>query len=379
MPYTEFDERMMQRALSLALAGVGYVSPNPLVGCVICDDSGWILGEGAHLAFGGPHAEVNAILNAEASGHSVRGATAYVTLEPHAHTGKTPPCTKLLIEKGIARCIIAMEDPNPKVSGMGIRELRDAGIEVQVGLLEDEAREMNRFFIKHITTGLPYVTMKLASTLDGRSALASGESQWITSLASRTIVHQLRALHDAVLIGARTALLDDPELTVRYTSGRQPRRIVLDARLELPHTLKHFTDKRKSDTIIVTTPKALAERGDEFVPMGFELMSIEGSNDRIDLPQMLRQLGGKGVSSLLIEAGQTLAASILQQDLCDELDIFYGPLIFGSDGRPSVGPMGLLSIENAHRLSLKSVERVEGSEDIHARYRKLDMRNERSD
>ncbi len=369
MPFTEFDEHMMQRALSRALAGVGYVSPNPLVGCVICDDSGAILGEGAHLVFGGPHAEVNAILDAEANGHSVRGATAYVTLEPHAHTGKTPPCTKLLLEKGIARCIIAMEDPNPKVSGMGIRELQDAGMEVQVGLLEDEARELNRFFIKHITTGLPYVTMKLASTLDGRSALASGESRWITSLASRTIVHQLRASHDAVLIGARTAMLDDPELTVRYTSGRQPRRIVLDARLELPNTLKLFTDKRKSDTIIVTTPEALAERGDDFVPMGFELLPVEGSNDRIDLQQMLHQLGKKGISSLLIEPGQTLAASILQQDLFDELDIFYGPMIFGGDARPSVGPMGLLSIENARKLTLHAVERVEGSEDVLLRLR----------
>ena len=169
MPFTDFDRQIMHRALTLATQGNGNVNPNPFVGCVIVSALGDTIGEGAHLVFGGPHAEPNAIADAEAKGHSVRGATAYVTLEPHSHHGKTPPCTKLLIEKGIARCVIAIEDPNPKVNGNGIRELRAAGIHVEVGLLAEEARELNRFFMKHITTGMPYVTLKLASSLDGRS------------------------------------------------------------------------------------------------------------------------------------------------------------------------------------------------------------------
>ena len=188
MPFTDHDERIMRRALLLARAGAGYVSPNPLVGCIITNPNGDVLGEGAHLAFGGPHAEPNAIHNVESKGHTLRGATAFVTLEPHAHVGKTPPCTTLLIDKGIARCVIAMEDPNPKVSGAGNRELRKAGIEVEIGLLEKEARELNRFFIKHITTGLPYVTMKLASTLDGRpTTLGRGGSDFSASILAAAL------------------------------------------------------------------------------------------------------------------------------------------------------------------------------------------------
>jgi diaminohydroxyphosphoribosylaminopyrimidine deaminase / 5-amino-6-(5-phosphoribosylamino)uracil reductase len=364
MPSAEFDRNMMHRALLLALAGVGHVSPNPLVGCVIVNANGEMLGEGAHLAFGGPHAEPNAIHDAESKGHAVRGATVYVTLEPHAHIGKTLPCSKLLIEKGISRCVIAMEDPNPNVSGAGIRALRDAGIKVEVGLLENEVQKLNRFFIKHVTTGLPYVTIKLASTLDGRSALASGESRWITSEASRKRVHQMRAEHEAVLIGSRTALLDDPELTVRLTTGRQPRRLVLDARLELPSSLKIFNDEYKSRTMLITTSKALKLSGEGLETMGIEIMVIEGSGERIDLPQMLQQLGAMGIASILVEPGARLAASIIRENLYDELALFYGPMMFGNNGRPSVGPLGILTIGNAPRLTLKSVEHVEGSDDV---------------
>ncbi len=368
MPSTNFDRIMMQRALLLARAGMGYVSPNPLVGCVITNTNGVVLGEGAHLAFGGPHAEVNAIQDAESKGYDVRGATAFVTLEPHAHHGKTPPCTKLLIEKGIARCVIAMEDPNPNVSGAGTRELRAAGIAVEIGLLEREARELNRFFIKHITTGLSYVTMKLASTLDGRSALANGESKWITSEASRRKVHEMRASHDAILIGTRTALADDPALTVRLANGRQPLRLVLDARLELPSTLTLFTDEHRAKTIIITTREAIKSKGQVFIVMGIELMAIEGSGERIDLSQMLRQLGARNITSVLVEPGATLAASIIRENLFDELAIFYGPMIFGGDARASVGPLDRLSIEGAPNLLLKNVEQVEGSNDVLMRF-----------
>lgn len=364
----ELDQTIMLRALDVARRGSGYVSPNPLVGCVITDADGVMLGEGAHLVYGGPHAEPNAISDAESRGHSVRGATAYVTLEPHAHFGTNPPCSKLLIEKGIARCVIAMEDPNPKVHGAGIKELEDAGIKVEVGLLEAEARELNRFFIKHITTGLPYVTLKLASTLDGRSALANGESKWITSEASRAIVHAMRAEHDAVMIGARTAMIDDPELTPRLSGGRVPRRIVLDARLELPTTLKLFTDEHRSKTMIVTTIAAEESKKIFFYEAGIELLIVEETSGRIDLANMLSILGQRNIASILVEAGSTLAASIIRDGLFDELSLFIAPMMLGSDARPSVGLLGLDAIKNAPRLLLKDVAPVEGSDDIWIRY-----------
>ena len=362
----------MRQALTLAERGKGFVSPNPLVGCVITAPDGDVIGEGAHLAFGGPHAEPNAIRDAESKGYSVRGATAYVTLEPHSYQGKTPPCSKLLIEEGIARCVIAMPDPNPKVSGNGIQELREAGIEVGVGLLEEEARELNRFFIKHVTANLPFVTLKLASSLDGRSALASGESKWITSEASRRRVHALRAEHDAVMVGARTALADDPSLTVRLIEGHQPRRIVLDARLELPPTLQLFTDSARDQTIVVASREAALRHGGSFgsgpFGNGIELLEVEASQGgRIDLGKLFKTLGARGFASVLVEAGPSLAASIVQQRLFDELILFYGPLLLGGDAKPAVGSLGLPTLADAPRLTLKYVERIDS--DIMLRFR----------
>lgn len=367
MAYTDLDREMMLRALALALRGKGRVSPNPLVGCVIVNARGHVIGEGAHLAFGGPHAEPNAIRDAESHGHSVRGATVYVTLEPHAHSGKTPPCSKLLVEKGIARCVVAMQDPNPLVSGNGIQELHDAGIDVNVGLLEEEVREFNRFFIKHVTTGFPFVTLKLASSLDGRSALANGESKWITSEASRARVHALRAEHDAVMIGARTALADDPSLTVRLVEGQQPRRIVLDARSELPPTLHLFTDATRERTIVVTTREAAIRHGGSF-GNGIELLKLEAAQGgRIDLKELFRTLGERGIASILVEAGPTLAGSLVQQKLFDELIVFYGPMVLGGDAKPAIGSLGLLSLADALRLTLKNAEQIDN--DIMLRFR----------
>ncbi|HET6400642.1 MAG TPA: bifunctional diaminohydroxyphosphoribosylaminopyrimidine deaminase/5-amino-6-(5-phosphoribosylamino)uracil reductase RibD [Candidatus Kapabacteria bacterium] len=371
MALTEFDRRMMIRALTLARRGVGYVSPNPLVGCVIVSGTGEILGEGAHLVFGGPHAEPNAIADAEARGRSVRGATIYITLEPHSHPSKTPPCTKLLIEKGIARCIVAMEDPNPKVSGEGIRELQEAGIPVDTGLLAEEARELNRFFIKHITTRLPYITLKLASSLDGRSAMANGESRWITSETSRKKVHELRAEHDAVLIGARTALADDPALTVRLAEGRQPARIVLDARLELPRSLQLFTDEERAKTILVTTAAAAEKNGEAFRKQGIELLTIEAVNGRIDLSHLLLTLGARGIASVLVEAGSSLMASFVRDRLFDEMLLFYGPVLLGGDAKPAIAPLGIDILARAPRLALQQAERVEESDDVMLRLRPI--------
>jgi len=369
MAFTEFDRAMMRRALALAEQGRGYVSPNPLVGCVIVNSEGEVMGEGLHLRFGGPHAEANAVADAEAKGHSLSGATVYVTLEPHAHESKTPPCTKVLIEKGIAKCVVAMEDPNPKVSGAGIRELGAAGIEVQAGLLEAEARELNRFFIKHISTGVPFVTLKLGLSIDGRSALGNGTSKWITSEASRAKVHELRAEHDAVLVGTRTASMDDPALTVRFVNGRQPLRIVLDARLELRRSLKLFSDEHASRTIVLTSATAAEKDGAWFRERNIELIEVEKIDGAIDLKGSLARLGARGVGSVLVESGGTLAASFVKERLFDELIVFYGPLVLGSDALPAVGPLHLTDLSHGARLSLFHFERMEGTDDLMMRFR----------
>jgi diaminohydroxyphosphoribosylaminopyrimidine deaminase/5-amino-6-(5-phosphoribosylamino)uracil reductase len=372
MPFSDSDLTQMRHALEIARKGIGYVSPNPLVGCVITGRNGVIIGEGSHLLFGGPHAEPNAVADAEAKGHSVEGATVYVTLEPHCHKGKTPPCTKLLIEKKIARCIIAMEDPNPKVSGEGIREMREAGIEVDVGLCKEESRELNRFFLKHITTGLPYITLKLASSLDGRSALANGQSRWITSEVSRTLVHQLRAEHDAVLVGARTAKLDDPALTVRLVEGRQPWRVVLDVALDLSESLQLFSDIHRSKTMVATSQKGVERdprKLDELRKLGVEILPVSSKEDRIDLQALFSVLGQRGIASVLIEAGPILAGSIIKDQLFDELQLFVAPLILGADARPAVGTLDIQELSSVAKYHLHSMGRVEGSDDMLVRIR----------
>ena len=374
MPFTNSDFTMMRRALDIARSGIGYVSPNPLVGCVIAGQDGNIIGEGAHLLFGGPHAEPNAIANAEANGYSVEGATVYVTLEPHSHEGKTAPCSKLLVEKKIARCVIAMEDPNPKVQGQGIHMMREAGIEVEIGLLENEARELNRFFFKHITSGLPYVTLKLASSLDGRSALASGESQWITSESSRTLVHQLRAEHDAVLIGARTAKLDNPALTVRLVEGRQPWRIVLDAPLELPEQLQIFSDTHCSKTIVVASEKSREKerkKQEELQAVGIQILWAKDDGDRIDLKSLFSELGSRGISSILVEAGPTLAGSIIAEQLFDEIQLFMGPMILGADAKPAVRALSIPELASVAKYRVDNVRKIENSDDVLVRMRAI--------
>lgn len=361
------NERYMRRAFELAKLGAGSVSPNPLVGCVIVGKNGEVIGEGAHLEFGGPHAEPNAVRDAEGKGHSVQGATAFVTLEPHAHQGKTPPCTKLLIEKGIAKVVVAMEDPNPEVSGKGIRELRDNGVEVERGILETEARELNRFFIKHITTGFPYVTLKIASSLDGRSALANGESKWITSEASRRIVHQMRAEYDAVLIGAGTARADNPSLTPRLVEGRVPFRIVLDSKLELPLTLNLFSDDDCNRTIVVTNSKLVAKAA-KLKEIGVDILPIDLKDAKIDLSEMLKRLGQRNIVSILVEAGPSLASSLVREHRIDEMMVFVAPKILGSDAQPSIGPLALEKLPHAPHLRLISITTVENSGDILLRF-----------
>jgi diaminohydroxyphosphoribosylaminopyrimidine deaminase/5-amino-6-(5-phosphoribosylamino)uracil reductase len=358
MQSSSIDRHFMERALQLARHGVGCVSPNPLVGCVIVGENGEAIGEGAHRAFGGPHAEPNAIRDAESRGYSVEKATMYVTLEPHSFMGKTPPCTELIIAKNIARCVIAMEDPNPNVAGEGIRQLQQAGIKTEVGCMEQEARELNRFYMKHVRTGLPYVTLKLAMSMDGRSALASGESHWITSESSRRRVHAMRAEHDAVMIGMRTALLDNPQLTVRFDEvARQPWRIVLDPFGELPESLNIFTDEQRDRTIRVRITGRNNQQANGNIEVG-------GVGDELNLLELFTALGNRNIASVLVEAGPTLAASIVKKRLFDELVIFQAPILLGGDARPAIAGLSIESLMSAVRLRLHSFSRVEPSEDI---------------
>jgi diaminohydroxyphosphoribosylaminopyrimidine deaminase / 5-amino-6-(5-phosphoribosylamino)uracil reductase len=372
MPITQTDLTHLYRTLELAKAGTGYVSPNPLVGCVVVSSNGRTLGEGAHLKFGEAHAEVNAIHSAEQAGQTVEGATLYVNLEPCNHTGKTPPCTDLILSKRIARVVVSMVDPNPLVSGKGIERLRKAGVVVEIGGLESEARRLNRFFIKHITTGRPYVTLKIAASIDGKTALQSGVSKWITSPESRKIVHDMRAEHDAVLVGWSTVLHDDPSLTVRDAQGRDPLRIVLDKDLEIAgQPRKLLNDGAAGRTRIVTTTKTLeskTEEVDRLKQTGATIIDVAEREGRLDLDDLLSELSKSGVASILVEPGQRLATSMVKANLADELVFFFAPKLLGADARGAIGPLGLDLLDRAPEFTLLDVERVAGSQDIRVRY-----------
>lgn len=360
------DEQMMRRAIEIAQRGKGHVSPNPLVGCVITLD-GVVIGEGAHLKYGEGHAEKNAILDAESKGLDVKGATCYVTLEPCAHHGKTGPCADLLIKKQIARCVIAVRDPFKEVDGKGIAKLQSAGIAVELGMLEQEAREMNRFWLNFVERGVPYVTLKLAQSLDARSALNSGESRWITGEHSRRAVHQMRAEYDAVMIGTGTALADDPELTVRDVKGRNPLRVVLDTQQRLPNSLRVFSTEA-APTIVVTSENDNSAKREKLVQKGVKLLDAPLSGVSLDMKATLRLLAKEGIASVMVEAGPRLASSLIKQDLVDELAIFIAPKFMGADSRPSVGNLGLEGIEDTPRWTLHGHE-VFPDGDIYLRYR----------
>lgn len=355
--FTEFDRTMMRRAIELAAKGKGYVSPNPLVGCVIVKD-GITIGEGFHRCYGEPHAEANAIADAEAHGHSVAGAECYVTLEPCAHFGKRPPCADLLVEKNVSGCTIAMVDPYEQVLGRGIARLKEAGIEVRVGLLEDQVREQNRFFIKRVTQGLPWVTLKIAQSIDGRSALANGESKWITGEASRKRVHELRAEFDAVLVGTGTVTADDPELTVRLAQGRHPLRVVLDREARLPHTHRVFNTEAPYLRAVASGRKQSESD-----------IEVDSTAAGLSLPDLMQKLHQRGISSLLVEAGPRLAASLIKDGLLDEMLFFTAPVVLGGDSQPSVAGMDLASLSSAGRWTLRAAELFEGG-DILTIYRR---------
>jgi diaminohydroxyphosphoribosylaminopyrimidine deaminase/5-amino-6-(5-phosphoribosylamino)uracil reductase len=333
------DQQYMAQALKLAEQGLYTASPNPRVGCVLVKEAE-LIGSGFHAKAGEPHAEINALRSVKDS-VSVIGATAYVTLEPCSHQGKTPPCCNALIEAGVARVVIAMQDPNPLVAGKGIAALKAAGIDVETGLLEVQARALNPGFIKRMETGLPWVRLKLAMSLDGRTAMASGESQWITGPEARQQVQRLRAQSCAIVTGIDTVLVDDPSLTVRADelglenaeaiSQQQPLRVVLDSSLRIEPTAKLLSQVGR--TLIVSKQPGLAAEA-ALLEAGAKIDYAAGENGQIDLISVLKILAAKDCNEVLFETGATLAGALLQADLVDELIIFMAPDLLGSSARP---------------------------------------------
>jgi diaminohydroxyphosphoribosylaminopyrimidine deaminase/5-amino-6-(5-phosphoribosylamino)uracil reductase len=331
------DQRYMARALELARNGLYSTHPNPRVGCVVVQGA-QIVGEGWHARAGEPHAEVYALRQA---GAKARGATAYVTLEPCSHHGRTPPCADALINAGVARVVVAMQDPNPQVAGSGLTRLQAAGIEVQCGVLEAEARLLNAGFIKRMEQGLPLVRVKLAMSLDGRTAMASGESQWITGPAARAAVQRLRARSSIVLTGADTVLADAARLTVRpdelglnaeltaLAMTRPPLRVLVDGRLRVPLSAPFY----QAGPALVATCAAASAR-ERFLDDGHQLLAIPGTNGHVDLRKLLQELAARGANEVLVEAGPRLAGAFARQGLVDEYQLFMAAKFLGSSARP---------------------------------------------
>ena len=350
----------MRAALALARRGLGAVWPNPAVGCVLVRD-GRVVGRGWTQPGGRPHAEIEALRRA---GDAARGATAYVSLEPCAHHGETPPCADALVEAGIARAVVALSDPDPRVDGSGIRRLIAAGIDTDVGACEAAAAELNAGFVLRVRDGRPMVTLKLATSLDGRIATHSGQSQWVTGETARRMAHGLRASHDAVLVGATTAVQDDPELTCRLPGldHRSPVRVVLDGRLRLPLTHKLVSGARGTPTWVVTFPPATGEaavRHKAYRDSGVALIEVDADRDgNPDLGAVLTTLGARGITRVLVEGGGRVAAGLLARGLVDRLVWFHAPRVIGGDGIPAAAGFGVDRVVNAPEFSLVSSQRV---------------------
>ncbi|HAA45945.1 MAG: riboflavin biosynthesis protein RibD [Halomonas sp. 54_146] len=362
--FSQADHRYMARALQLAKKGLYTTDPNPRVGCVLVRDE-QIVGEGFHLRAGEPHAEIHAL---KAAGESAHGATAYVTLEPCSHTGRTGPCALALKEAKVSRVVIAMMDPNPQVSGRGIALLKEAGIDVAVGLLENDARALNPGFIARMTTQRPFVRLKMAMSLDGRTAMGSGESQWITGPEARCQVQRLRARSSAILSGVESMIMDDARLTLRAEQlklanaedvvRRQPLRVILDTRLRLPLAAACLSEPGR--TLVITTPAHTAEKRARLTEAGAEVYVLPaGSDGRIDLALMLQWLAeNEQVNELLVETGATLAGALLDAALVDELQLFVAPTLLGGEARPLFALPGLSRMADQRRLAIHDMRAV---------------------
>lgn len=339
----------MRAALLLAERGLGRVAPNPAVGCIIVDAQGHVVGRGHTQPGGRPHAETEALRMA---GAAARGGTAYVTLEPCAHHGKTPPCAEALVEAGIARCVVALKDPYPEVNGRGIQRLQEAGIDVEVGLLGGEAEAVNLGFLTRVRENRPMVTLKIASSLDGRIATKSGDSKWITGELARAHGHRLRATHDAILVGSGTVLADDPELTCRLPGleDRSPVRVILDGRLRTPLNSRLVTGARQARTVLVTGRGRKEER-QSLKEAGVEVLAvITDQEGHPNPPYVMAALAEIGLTRLLVEGGATVAAALLKAGLVDRIHWFRAPGIIGGDGLASIREIGLDRVEHMARF-----------------------------
>lgn len=347
------DEFYMKRAIDLARNGMGKVNPNPLVGSVIVKD-GRIVGEGYHPCFGKEHAEIMALAEA---GENANGATLYVNLEPCCHFGKTPPCTDALIKAGIIRVVVGMVDPNPLVNQKGIKILRQHNIAVRTGVEEADCKKLNRVFIKYITTGMPFVTVKIAQSLDGRIATATGHSQWITSDEARVEAHRIRSENDAVVVGVGTVLADNPQLTVRHVPGRNPYRIVLDSRLKIPLDRCLLTDENANKTIIATVSED-EQKIARIKATGAHVWQFEKSeNGNIRISDLMQKVATARMSAVMVEGGAKVLTSFFRERMVDHLVAAVAPKIIGT-GIETIGDLGIRSVDDSIQLIDLSVEKL---------------------
>jgi len=359
MAFSAADHAFMARALQLAEQGLYSTAPNPRVGCVLVKD-GTVVGEGWHEKAGQPHAEVHALA---AAGSAAHGATAYVTLEPCSHHGRTPPCADALIAAGVARVVAAMRDPNPLVAGQGLARLAAAGIGVDCGLLETAARELNIGFVARMTRGQPWVRLKVALSLDGKTALNNGISQWITGADARRDVHAWRARSCAVLTGSGTVRDDDPRLNVRdVATSRQPRPVIVDSRLETPLDAKIL-----AGPALIFTASRVAGKIAELAARGIDVTVVPGADGKVDLAAMLMELGSRGINEVLVEAGATLSGALLGAGLVDELLIYQAPVLLGNQARGMDKLSELFDLALARRLNVIERRMVGVDQRIRAR------------
>jgi diaminohydroxyphosphoribosylaminopyrimidine deaminase/5-amino-6-(5-phosphoribosylamino)uracil reductase len=351
------DADYMLMALEMAERGRGRTSPNPMVGAVLVRD-GEVVGRGYHARAGDDHAEIAALKDA---GERARGATLYINLEPCCHHGRTPPCVDAVVEAGVKRAVVAMTDPSDKVNGKGIAELRRAGIDVEVGLLAEEANRLNEVFIKYVTTGRPFVFLKVAMSLDGRIAASTGDSKWITCEESRARVHQLRDQVDAVLVGCGTVAQDDPLLTTRLPDddGKNPVRVILDGRARMPTDARVLAERTAGALWVVVGESAESDRVSSLRESGAKVVALPDSDGRVDFDTVLRELGRREITSLLIEGGKSVFTEALRSGSVDKVLAFVAPVMLGGGAKfAAVGELGVERIGDALRLRDVNVERI---------------------